>query len=163
MDRANGTLRVEQAAEIIHEAALRPMEGAYRIFLIQDMHTANDSFSNKLLKTLEEPPDHVVLCLTALDRTGLLPTIVSRCQVLDLRPLPWTVIRSALVERWRVEPAQAELLARLANGRLGWAVRQAQRRGGRRHATGAVTAVVALGRCRPDWAPGLCRKVGGRA
>ncbi|NJN84531.1 MAG: hypothetical protein HC802_21110, partial [Caldilineaceae bacterium] len=52
VDRANGLLRAEQAAELIHAAALRPLEGRYRIFLLQDAHLANDTFANKLLKTL---------------------------------------------------------------------------------------------------------------
>jgi DNA polymerase-3 subunit delta' len=121
-DRANGTLRVEQAADIIHEASLRPVESTGKFFLIQDFHTANDSFANKLLKTLEEPPPHVILCLTALSRQDVLPTIASRCQVLELRPLPLEEVRAALETRWQVEPAQAELLARLSQGRLGWAV-----------------------------------------
>uniref|UniRef100_A0A540V8F1 DNA polymerase III subunit delta' n=2 Tax=Litorilinea aerophila TaxID=1204385 RepID=A0A540V8F1_9CHLR len=125
-DRANGTLRVEQAADIIHEASLRPVESASKFFLIQDFHTANDSFANKLLKTLEEPPPHVILCLTALSRQDVLPTIASRCQVLELRPLPLEEVRAALETQWQVEPAQAELLARLSQGRLGWAVRYLQ-------------------------------------
>lgn len=124
MDRANGMLRVEQAAGIIHDAALRPLEGRYKVFIIQDAHTANDSFANKLLKTLEEPPDHVVLLLTALDRSSLLPTILSRCQILELRPLPTEQVERALIDRRQVDPQQAALLARLANGRLGWAVDQ---------------------------------------
>jgi DNA polymerase-3 subunit delta' len=123
-DRANGTLKVEQAAELIHEAALRPVEARYKVFLIQDAHTANDSFANKLLKTLEEPPPTVILLLTALDRASVLPTIVSRCQVLELRPLAVETIRQALSDRWQAPAEQAELFARLANGRLGWAVAQ---------------------------------------
>ena len=67
VDRRGGMLRVEQAAEIIHDVALRPMEGRYKVFLIQDMQTANDSFANKLLKTLEEPPSYALFCF---DRTG---------------------------------------------------------------------------------------------
>ncbi len=123
-DRVGGTLRVEQAAEIIHDVAMRPMESQYKIFLIQDLHTANDSFANKLLKTLEEPPAHAIFILTALDRNRLLATIVSRCQLLELRPLAPQTIAQALVKRWQVVPAEAELLSRLARGRLGWAVQQ---------------------------------------
>ncbi len=123
-ERVNGLLRVEQAADIIHESLLHPIEGRYKIFLLQDMHRANDSFSNKLLKTLEEPPANVVLCLTAHDRSGLLPTIVSRCQVMELRPLDTRTIDYALHSRWQVPPTEATLWARLANGRLGWAVAQ---------------------------------------
>lgn len=124
VDRAGGTLKTEQAAEIIHEASRRPLEGRYKVFVIQDMQLANDSFANKLLKTLEEPPDHVILLLTATDRNALLPTTVSRCQVIELRPLPVPTIEQALLAEWQADAKQATLLARLANGRLGWAVDQ---------------------------------------
>ena len=135
VDRADGTLKVEQAAEIIHEAALRPMEGRYKVFFIQDFHHANASFANKLLKTLEEPPDHVVMLLSARDRESILPTIVSRCQVMELRPLTATEVESALVQRWQAPADQAMLLARLSKGSLGWAVQQLADRDGanRRH------------------------------
>ena len=126
VDRTNGTLRAEQVADIIRETVLSPLEGQYKIFVIQDAHTANDSFANKLLKTLEEPPEHVILCLTAADRARLLPTIVSRCQILELRPLATSTIEEALITKWQVEPQEAHLLARLAAGRLGWAVQRVQ-------------------------------------
>jgi DNA polymerase-3 subunit delta' len=73
---------------------------------------------------LEEPPEHVILCLTAVDRSQLLPTINSRCQIIELRPLAPDVIAHALMTTWQAAPEQANLLARLANGRLGWAVQQ---------------------------------------
>ena len=123
-DRENGLHRAEQAADIVRQAMLHPMEGRYKVFLIQDAHRAHVSFANKLLKTLEEPPPHVVLCLTALDRSALLPTIVSRCQVLALRPLGAQAMEDALQARWGASAQQAALLARLANGCLGWAVEQ---------------------------------------
>lgn len=126
-DREDGLLRVEQAAGIIRDVSTSPMEGRYKFFLIQDFQRAHPHFANKLLKTLEEPPAHVVLALTASDRTSLLPTIVSRCQVFDLRPLDAAAVATALRERWNADAAQAELLARLANGRLGWAVEQQAR------------------------------------
>lgn len=124
VDRLNGTLRVEQAADLIRDAALRPVEGQYKVFVIQDFHQANDAFANKLLKTLEEPPASVVLCLTATDRSQVLSTIVSRCRVIELRPLATETIAEALSDHWQASPEQARVLARLANGRLGWAVEQ---------------------------------------
>jgi DNA polymerase III subunit delta' len=130
VDRANGTLRAEQAAEIIREAALRPVEARYKVFFIQDFHNAHPTFANKLLKTLEEPPDHVILLLSAWDRESILPTIVSRCQVLELRPLTVAEVENALVEKWKAPADQAALLARLANGCLGWAVQQLSDREG---------------------------------
>ncbi|MCE7984469.1 MAG: hypothetical protein DYG89_25125 [Caldilinea sp. CFX5] len=128
VDRRGGALRVEQAAEIIHDVALRPMEGQHKVFLILDMQMANDSFANKLLKTLEEPPAHALFCLTALDRNELLPTIVSRCQVLELRPLATETIVTALQAQWQMGAEEAALLGRLARGRLGWAVDQTKAR-----------------------------------
>jgi DNA polymerase-3 subunit delta' len=126
VDRANGMLRVEAAEAIVHESMLRPLEGKYKYILIQDAHRANDSFSNKLLKTLEEPAPHVILCLTANDRADLLPTIVSRCQTLELRPLATELIAQALESRGVADPIEAQLLARLSNGRFGWALAQLQ-------------------------------------
>ncbi len=144
VDRDNGMLRVEQAAEVIHDAALRPVEAARRVFLIQDVHTANPGFGNKLLKTLEEPPDHVVLILTALDRESVLPTIVSRCQVLELRPLDEATIRAALVRDHGVDATQATLLARLANGRMGWALDQLADAAGSEHRQEQLTQLQRL-------------------
>lgn len=124
VDRLNGELRVERAADLIREAALRPNEGRWRIFLLQDIHTANLSFANKILKTLEEPPVQSILLLTALDRSSILPTVASRCQVLELRPLDTGTVEQALGTRWQASAEQAALLARLSSGRLGWAVDQ---------------------------------------
>lgn len=130
VDRANGLLRGEAASSIVRDAMLRPVEGKYKYVLIQDAQRANDTFANKLLKTLEEAPAHVVLCLTASDRAELLPTIVSRCQVLELRPLPIELIAEALESPGAASHAQADLLARLSNGRFGWAMAQLQSKGG---------------------------------
>lgn len=124
IDRASGMLRVEQASELTRNASLHPLEGQHKVFLLQDMHRANDSFANKLLKTLEEPPQHVLLLLTALSRASLLSTIVSRCQTISLHPIDFATIEKALIEEWQAIPEQARVFARLANGRFGWAVKQ---------------------------------------
>ena len=124
VDRQKGELRAEQAETLIRDVALRPMEGTRKVFLIQDMHLANPTFANKILKTLEEPPAHAVIVVTARHRSEVLPTIASRCQVLELRPLDRPVMVEALQEGWQASVEEAELLARLAGGRLGWAVDQ---------------------------------------
>lgn len=126
VDRVGGTLYVDQARQVIHDVQLRPIEGRYKVFHIQDAQVANDSFFNALLKTLEEPPESTVICLTATDRNAILPTILSRCQVLELHPLDLETVAEALRTGWNVSADQAQLLTRLANGRLGWAVEQAQ-------------------------------------
>jgi len=108
------------------EVALSPLEGRWKVYIVRQMEQATAEAANCLLKTLEEPPSHAILMLTASEAEALLPTIVSRCQVLNLRPLPTETIQRALQERWEVEPEQARLLARLSGGRLGWAVAASQ-------------------------------------
>ncbi|MBE2240199.1 MAG: AAA family ATPase [Caldilineaceae bacterium] len=124
VDRQKGELRADQAEQLIRDVALRPMEGRRKVFLIQDMQLANPAFANKILKTLEEPPPHAVLLVTAHHRAALLPTIVSRCQVIELRSLDQAVVKEALQQGWQAAADEAELLARLSAGRLGWAVDQ---------------------------------------
>ncbi len=130
IDRTTGKLYQEQAEELAKAAWLRPFEGSWKLFHIQDAQKAtSDRFLNLLLKTVEEPPDSTIICISAIDRASVLPTIVSRCQVLELRPLDHAAMTGALVEGWQVPSEQAALLARLSAGRLGWAVDQAQRPG----------------------------------
>jgi len=78
--------------------------------------------ANCLLKTLEEPIGKVVFILLTTD-DGLLPaTVVSRCQRLELSPLPATEVEAALNSRWGIESQKAKLLSRLSHGCLGWAL-----------------------------------------
>lgn len=128
VDRITGKLYQEQAEALVADAWLRPFEGAHKLFHIQDVQRATtDRFLNLLLKTVEEPPDSTIICITALDRSSVLPTIVSRCQNFDLQPLDHGTIAQALIEGWQAPQEQAALLARLSAGRLGWAVEQVQR------------------------------------
>lgn len=119
-------IKIGQIRELQAQAALSPFEGRRRVYVLCDFQRANLEAANCLLKTLEEPPDRVVLILTALQAEGLLPTIVSRCQVLNLRPLPVNQVQKALQEYWGVEEARAAALAGLSAGRLGWAIRASQ-------------------------------------
>lgn len=120
-----GRLKVEQVRELQHHLSLTPNMASHRIAVLDRFDQATPSAANALLKTLEEPPEFVVLILLAPDTDSLLPTIVSRCQVIPLRPIPRQEIARALQTRWGVEPEQARLLAHLSGGRLGWAVRAA--------------------------------------
>ncbi len=86
-EQAGGTLKVEQVRELQHSLSLAPYEGRYRVALLLRFEEAHPSAANALLKTLEEPSPQVVLVLTAESAESLLPTIVSRCEVLRLRPL----------------------------------------------------------------------------
>jgi len=97
-----------------------------KVAIVKGFETANQSAANAFLKTLEEPPGNVILILTATTAETLLPTITSRCRTLGLRPLPTSLVETSLVERWNVDPEQANVLAHLADGRIGRAVALAQ-------------------------------------
>jgi DNA polymerase-3 subunit delta' len=142
--RDGGILRADQASDIIRDVATGPLEGLYKFFLIQDFHLAHPSFANRLLKTLEEPPAYVILCLTGTDRSSLLSTIVSRCQVLDLRPTSPDEIAGALERVWHMDPDEAQLLARLSGGRLGWAISQLEQQDGLRSRQTALDTLQQL-------------------
>ncbi|MEE8163214.1 MAG: DNA polymerase III subunit delta' [Anaerolineae bacterium] len=120
------TIKIDQMRTLRHEAALFPLEGRWKVYIIRQMEQATAEAANCLLKTLEEPPSHVILMLTASEAEALLPTIVSRCQVLNLRPLATETVQRSLQERWGVDAKRAQLLARLSGGRLGWAVAASQ-------------------------------------
>ena len=102
--------------------ALAPLEGTWQIAVLDRFELATPGAANALLKTLEEPPPSVILVLLAQQAEALLPTIVSRCQVLALRPIPRQLIEQALIERWQATNEKARLLSHICGGRLGWAV-----------------------------------------
>ena len=126
IDGEGGTLKIDQMRTLRHKAVLSPLEGRWKVYIIRQMEQATAEAANCLLKTLEEPPSNVILMLTASEAEVLLTTIVSRCQVLNLRPLATETVQSSLQERWGVEVERAQLLARLSGGRLGWAVTASQ-------------------------------------
>jgi DNA polymerase-3 subunit delta' len=122
---AGNRILVNAARELVRSVMLKPVEAERRIALLVDFHRALPNAANALLKTIEEPPPSAVLLLTAESADELLPTIVSRCRIVPLRPLRESEVARALRERWKVAPEAAEVLARLSGGRLGWALRQA--------------------------------------
>ncbi len=122
-DRERRILKIDQVRLLQHDLARAPFEARWKVAILRRFEEANDEAGNAFLKTLEGPPAHARLLLTARDASLVLPTIASRCQILSLHPLPLETVERALTERWHVDPAQARLLARLSGGRLGWAVR----------------------------------------
>lgn len=139
-----GSTKIDQIRQLQREIMLTPHEGRYRVAILSGFDQATVEASNCLLKTLEEPPPQVVLCLTAPVLSGLLPTIVSRCQILHLRPLPIELVESALVQRWGVDQERAALLAHLSGGRLGWAVRAHREPAILEHRSRSLNALVQL-------------------
>jgi DNA polymerase-3 subunit delta' len=101
---------------------LKPYMSKYRIAIFLRFQEANDNAANALLKTLEEAPSYAVLILTADNPEQLLPTIVSRCEVLRLRSSSIEEVKKDL-ETKGVESDKARLIAHISSGRPGYARR----------------------------------------
>lgn len=122
-ERGTQAIKIDHIRALQQDLSLSAYEGRAKIGILKQFDAANLSAANAFLKTLEEPPPNVVLLLTANDADTLLPTINSRCRTLNLRPLPTALIEETLMTRHHVEPNRANLLAHLADGRIGWAIR----------------------------------------
>lgn len=103
-------------------ANLPPYEGKCKVFIINDAEYLSTEAANSLLKILEEPPPSVVWLLLAAEEEHLLPTIISRCQRLELKPVPSERIQEILVNSYNVDADKAKILTQLCHGRLGWAL-----------------------------------------
>ncbi len=118
-------IAVEQVREIEAGASLNPYEGRTRVYILDPADQLTVEAQNAFLKTLEEPPPHVVLILIATREERLLPTIHSRCRRVEFRLMPSPDIEAALAAEGH-DSENAALLARLARGRAGWALSMAR-------------------------------------
>ena len=131
--REISTDRIKELQQMAH---LSPFEGRKKVFIIEDADRLSEEASNRLLKILEEPPPAVLILLLASaartphgrqsGRGGLLPTIVSRCQVMELHPVSFSALEKTLISTLGFEPKRATFMARISQGRLGWALRYHQ-------------------------------------
>jgi DNA polymerase-3 subunit delta' len=122
-EREGAVLRIDQVRDLQHILALSPYEARYRVALVLRFEEAHTSAANAILKTLEEPPAQVLVMLTAQSAESLLPTIVSRCEVIRLRPLSIEETSKGLQEIKAVPQETAEKLAHISGGRPGYAIR----------------------------------------
>jgi DNA polymerase-3 subunit delta' len=121
-EEGGSTIKVEQVRDLQRSLALMPYEARYRVALLLHFQDATDSAQNALLKTLEEAPPRVILLVTADAAENLLPTIVSRCEVLRLRPMALEHLEETLQSGWSLPADEARSLAHLSGGRLGFAL-----------------------------------------
>jgi len=123
-DRKKATeIGIDTIREVLQRgASLPPYEGRYKIFIIDNADLMSNEAANCLLKTLEEPPQHIVILLLTSEEKALLQTIVSRCQRFELKPVPTGEIEKRLSQIEGLEQVTVKLLARLSGGCLGWAL-----------------------------------------
>jgi DNA polymerase III subunit delta' len=113
-------IKINQIRALRQSLEFPPHEAKLRVALLADVHTMRREAANSLLKTLEEPPAHTILVLTSSEAGAILPTIVSRCQVIPFFALPRQEVAAALQEE-AVPAAIAATLAGAAEGSLGLA------------------------------------------
>ena len=106
----------DQIRDIIRDVNLTPVDGRNKIYVVSDADLFNDSSANAFLKTLEEPPDDVVIILMAHSFDAVLPTIASRCQVVRFRRIPTAEAVGLLVERTGADVAEATAAIAAAGG-----------------------------------------------
>ncbi len=113
---------IDQIREMRSILNLPPLEGRCRVCIIDRAELLSAEAANYLLKTIEEPPPQVLFILLTARESMLLPTVRSRCQRVELSPLPLDQTREILFRRYGIDYEKAEFLAHLSQGRLGWAV-----------------------------------------
>lgn len=109
-------ISVKEAEIISKKLALKSYEGGYKVMIIWMAEKMNVETANKLLKLLEEPNDKTLFLLIAEDEKAILPTILSRCQVIHFNKLSDNDIAEGLIKNEKVEDNRAKLLAKKANG-----------------------------------------------
>jgi len=112
---------IEQVRELRDTVRYAPAQGKFKVYIIDEVHMLTTQAFNALLKTLEEPPPHVKFIFATTDVQKVLPTIISRCQRFDLKPIPTELIvqrlkKIAVAEKIKVSDAALGSIARMADG-----------------------------------------------
>ena len=112
-------IKINQIRALAQELSFPPYEARFRVVLIHEAQAMRQEAANSLLKTLEEPPRHSILILTADDGHSILPTIVSRCQVVSFFPLSYPAVAERLMAEQEIGHDEAQAVAAVAEGSLG--------------------------------------------
>src|SRR5512134_1455036 len=122
LDAASNT-QVDNMRELLEGALYAPTSGRFKVYIIDEVHMLSKSAFNAMLKTLEEPPDHVKFILATTDPQKIPVTVLSRCLQFNLKQIPPPQIRAQLekvlgLEAVGFEPGALNLIARAAQGSL---------------------------------------------
>ncbi len=122
IDAASNT-GVDNVRDLLEKVGFRPTEGRYKVYVVDEVHMLSTAAFNALLKTLEEPPEHVIFVLATTEAHKIPATVLSRCQRFEFRRIALEAIVSRLrhiteVEGFQAEPAALDLIARAATGSM---------------------------------------------
>ncbi len=111
--------------QINADVAVRPYAGRYKIYIVDEAEKMNEQAQNALLKTIEEPPAYGIILLLTSNLSRLLPTILSRCTVLHLKPVSDEKIIGLLTTKYQIPDYRAKTCAAFAKGNVGQAISMA--------------------------------------
>jgi DNA polymerase-3 subunit delta' len=120
-------ITIGQIRETINFLRYRPLESQYKVILMKEAEKMNLEAGNALLKSLEEPPAYAIFILITENFSKLLPTVISRSQIVRFRSLPKEVISEFLKKRFLFEDEVAETLADISFGSIGKAITIAEK------------------------------------
>lgn len=106
-------------SQVNNDVAIKPYSGAYKVYIINEAEKMTAQAQNAILKTLEEPPSYAVLILLTANLNALLPTILSRCVVLNMKPVSDELVKRYLMEQLQVPDYKAEVCVAFARGNVG--------------------------------------------
>lgn len=106
-------------SQVNNDVAIKPYSSAYKIYIINEAEKMTPQAQNAILKTLEEPPSYAVILLLTANLNALLPTILSRCVVLNMKPVSDELVRQYLMEQLKVPDYKAEVCVAFARGNVG--------------------------------------------
>ncbi len=114
---------VDDIRELTKQVLVAPVNGRYRVFIVDEVHMLSQAAFNAFLKTLEEPPAHAIFILATTEKHKIIPTILSRCQIYDFNPISISDMVAhlsyvAAQEGIAAEPAALGLIARKADGAM---------------------------------------------
>lgn len=125
IEREGERIRVDQIKPLVAELALKPFTAERRVWVLPEVEQLMPEAANKLLKSIEEPPAHVHFLLVTDRLERVLPTIVSRCQLVEFRPLSDAEVETYLRDVHGLGGEEGRALARLARGSVERAARSA--------------------------------------
>lgn len=105
--------------QINNDVAIKPYSSRYKIYILNEAEKMTTQAQNAILKTLEEPPEYAVIMLLTTNVNALLPTILSRCVVLNMKPVADDEVRKFLMNRMQVPDYKAEVCVAFARGNVG--------------------------------------------
>ncbi|QQY79871.1 DNA polymerase III delta prime subunit [Keratinibaculum paraultunense] len=118
----NGIIEKKKIDRLLSKINIAPLESNRKIIIIDDSDTMRMDTQNSLLKTLEEPPHYINIILITSNSNNIIPTILSRCQIINFYPINKNKIEKLLISKYKKTKEEANFIAHFTNGSLGKAI-----------------------------------------